>query len=277
MIEQILHRIFYALLSGLTQVLPVSAQAHERLYAHLLNFDDADPWLRVASILGAALGIVFMLRGTLHHVFRENRHHRNTRNSKSHPSDTAAVNTMNLCKTALIILLPSMLAAGYVSQWISDLILLAIMLLVNGFVLFIPRLFASGDKNSLSMTPLDSLLVGLAGVFGLLPGISRLGMMASAANLRGIRKEFSVDFLLLVMVLPLLAWALFCSIGAFFFDAALETGMVIGDILAFVTSFAGACAGVWLLRKIVKYKDFSVFSFYSWGAAVVAFVLYLIF
>lgn len=277
MVEQILHRIFYALLSGLTQILPVSAQAHERLYAHLLNFDDADPWLRVASILGAALGIVFMLRGSLHHVFRENRHHRNTRKSKSHPADTKAVNTMNLCKTALLILLPSMLAAGYVSGWIDSLILLAIMLLVNGFVLFIPRLFASGDKDSLSMTPLDSLLVGLAGVFGLLPGISRLGMMASAARLCGIQKEFGVDFLLLVIVLPLLFWALFCAVGAFFYNASLETGMVIGDILAFGASFAGSCTGVWLLRRIVSFKDFSVFSFYSWGVAVVAFVLYLIY
>lgn len=277
MIPQILHRIFYALISGLTQILPVSAQAHELLYVHLLNFDDIDPWLRVSSLLGAAFGIVFMLRGTLHHVLRENRHHRNTRKSKSHPADVTAVNTMNLCKMSMIFLLPSMFAAGIVSGWINSLILLAIMLLINGFVLFVPRLFASGNKDSLSMTPLDGLLVGLAGVFGLVPGISRLGMMATASRLRGVDKEYCVDYVLFVMVLPLLLWALFCSIGAFYYNAVLDAGMIIGDILAFGASFAGSCAGVWVLRKVVAHKDFSSFAFYSWGVAIVAFVLYLIY
>jgi undecaprenyl pyrophosphate phosphatase UppP len=207
----------------------------------------------------------------------EYRHHRNNGRSKSQPADVKAVNTMSLCKSALIILLPSMLAAGVVSKWINSMILLAIMLLVNGFILYIPRLFASGDKDSLSMSPLDSLFVGAGGVLGLLPGISRLGAMASVARLRGVKKEYCVDFLLLLMVLPLLFWALFCALGAFFYSASMDTGMIIGDILAFGASFGGACAGVWILRKVIEYKDFSTFAFYSWGAAIVAFVLYLIY
>lgn len=273
---EIIHRLIYGLISGLAHILPVSAEAHQMLYSHLLNFHPGDPWLRVCCFLGAFAGLYVMLYPRIRYILRENRHLRNTRRSKSHPPEPSAVCTAGLIKVSLIVLIPSVLVAGFAGILVNNFIILAIVLFFNGVLLFIPRLISTGNKNALTMSRLDILLTAGFGVLGILPGFSRLGAMATGARIRGVNKQFSLDISLLMLLIVMGVLTICCLIGAVISRTEMNVWMVFGDIFAAIASFAGSCAGVWGIRKILENTDMSGFCFYSWGVALTAFVLYLI-
>ena len=126
------------------------------------------------------------------------------------------------------------------------------------------------------MRPLDSLLFGLGAAAGILPGLSGVGCAFSLCCIRGMEPKKALN-LALVLNIPV-------NLGLAFFDlTALLAGgagsMTLGGI--FVALFSGimALAGVILacrlLPKILEYFGFSIFGFYSWGMALLTFIMFL--
>lgn len=276
MLPQILHRFFYGLISGIAECLPVSARAHQMIYRRMSGFQSNDPWLSVCVLAGTLASLIFCYRHQIRHLMHENTLSKPSRRRKSHPPEQRSVLTLRICRTVLIPVMLSILLYGKMNHWINGFDLLTVTLVVNGIILFIPRIVSSGNKDSFTMTRLDSMLMGLAGALGIIPGISRVGMIASSASARGTEVSFAVDLAMLIHTVALSALLLISFLGAFLSHTALNAAMVIGNLLALVSSFGGGCFAIWFLRSLCKKSSISIFAYYSWGAALAALALFLI-
>ena len=126
------------------------------------------------------------------------------------------------------------------------------------------------------MSLLDSFLIGIAGSFSAFPGISRIGSTALAASARGADRQNTLN------------WALLLSIPALITHMGLDVFSMVANInavnfwssffsyiLAAAGTYIGGYFGILLMKFLTVRTGFSGFSYYSWGAALFTFILYL--
>ena len=122
------------------------------------------------------------------------------------------------------------------------------------------------------MSNLDSFLIGIFGALSVFSGFSRMATMVSVARMRGADKRFAVEMALLLCIPALLCLSL---IDFFSSVSAQGSPELKSCILASLTAFAGSFLGVHIIRYFGRRPGFTAFAYYSWGAALLAFILYL--
>ena len=118
--------------------------------------------------------------------------------------------------------------------------------------------------------------MGLGGAITILPGISGVGSAVSVASICGLDRSYGLTMALLM---NLGVW-----IGLIVFDLlavvelglhGLSLGVILHCIMAGITAFVGAYAGIRIMRHIAENKDYTIFAYYCWGVALFTFVLNL--
>ena len=118
--------------------------------------------------------------------------------------------------------------------------------------------------------------MGLAGATTILPGISGVGSAVSVASICGLERSYGLTMALLM---NLGVW-----VGLIIFDFlavvelglyGLSFGIILHCLMAGMTAFAGAYAGIRIMRNIAENKDYTIFAYYCWGVALFTFVLNL--
>ena len=146
----------------------------------------------------------------------------------------------------------------------SNLLAVAVSLIITGFVLFISKI--REGKRKLNF--LDSLIVGIAQAAAIAPGISRSGMTISAGLLRKVKKEdiFTFSFLLSI---PAIIGASISEIGTLSSSGYIAP-MIFGMVAAAITGYFSLT----LLRKIVIKNRFHLFAYYCWALGVIIILLF---
>ena len=150
------------------------------------------------------------------------------------------------------------------------------MLLINGIILFLPERMMRGDKDGSSMTLFDSYIIGLAAALSMFSGISSIAMILSVSLLRGadLKRAWNWALMLSGFILATNVIMNFISIlggGAnlpFFSNLLLYILTALGVFLA-------ARVGLAVMKRIILDNRISIFAYYSWGAALFSFLLYL--
>lgn len=269
-----LQSLFYGFLSGLTEFLPVSAEAHRCLYLALLGMPAEESGLLLASRLGSLAAVFFCTLPLITKLSREHSAYGAARQRRSRQPDSRSIASLQLLKTAVFPVLLGLVLLRFVAPVSQRLWLLALMMVINGIVLYIPQHLPSGNKDSLSLNTTDALLIGLAGIAGVVPGVSRLGMMSSVAEMRGADRRYSLD-MCLVLCLPVLL-ALSVLDG---FAVLTAGGLTFLSILRYLcsaaASFGGAYLSIFTMRSISFKSGYSGFAYYCWGLALSTFILFL--
>lgn len=270
-----LESILFGLISGLTEILPVSAQAHQAILLKLFGTSAGSLWQLL--IHGAVLLALYQsLSEQIRQLRREQRLLQIPRSRRKRQPDLVKVFDMRLLRTATVIMVFGFFAYPTLSAWCLDLQFVAPMLLVNGILLYVPMHMATGNKDARSMSQLDGVLLGLAGALAVVPGISRVGTLTSAGIARGADREQSLKWGLLLCI-P----ALLCLMG---FDVygivAAGIGSVsfpdiLGMILSAFAAYGGAYGAIQIVRFLAVRAGFSGFAYYCWGAALFSFIIYL--
>ena len=137
-----------------------------------------------------------------------------------------------------------------VAELIEDPGTVAIMLIVTGLVLLATELLRLGDKKITDISPLDSLLTGLAQALALIPGISRSGMTISAGLVRGVGKQEAARFAFLLGI-PVIAGAGLLEMAEFVQSGESISGDVwAGVAVAAVSGYAAIAFLIRLLGRI---------------------------
>ncbi len=242
-----LESLFYGLLSGFAEFLPISAEAHRGLYLLLVGAGD-DPATRLAVHLGALIAVLVSCGAYLQKLMRQRRIAAIPKAKRKRQPDVRSLKDLRLLKTAAVPIFLWFAAYPFVSGLNDRLWFLALLLAVNGLVQYLPQRFPTGNKDSRNFAASDSLLLGLSSGAGVVPGISRMGAGLSLASLRGMDRLVSLE-LCFLLFLPAAA-------GLIGFDCyGIVTGGMTGfSLLKFLTaaiaSFFGGCGSIFCMRFV---------------------------
>lgn len=269
-----LESLIYGLVSGLTEFLPISSHAHQRLLMQIFGIQHRDPVQDFLVHAAMLMALYSGCRAMFEHLRRE----RNLRihNRRANSQNTRILLDERFVKNAALPMLVGIFVVSYVFNTDTDLLSAAAFFLINGIILFASGRMMQGNKDVRSMTYLDSLLIGGFTALSAFTGISRVGCTTSAAIGRGASRQNALN------------WALLLSVPALILMAGIDliklvSGGVVfsfwSNIISYLLSAVGAYIAGHYSLKLMRFLSirvgFSGFSYYCWGASLFSFLLYL--
>ena len=267
--------LIIGLISGVAEVLPVSARAHRLLFLKMFGLREEGAVLLLMVHISVAAALYFSCRSHIVRMIRAQRVARVPKKRRKRPLDGEGLSDFSLLKTAVIPVILAFLLYSKISVLVGKPVYISALLLINGIILYIPQYLPGSNKTSGSMTRIDALYFGLGGALATLPGISCLGSTVSIASIRGMDLKKALDLGLLLNIPMNLGFAVYDLIRLFGNGGSVTFSQLLTGLLAGMVAFAGVIFGVRMLRKIVENMGYSVFAFYSWGLALLSFILFL--
>lgn len=265
--------LIYGFLSGLAEILPVSAKAHQTILLTIFGEEKASPLMTLFIHLGTLCALYICCREQIRKMLRQYKLSRIPKHRRKRPLDVRVMMDLRLLRTVAIPVLLAFLLTAQADKLNTGLSWIAGMSILNALILFVPGLLPTGNKDTLSITPVESILMGIGCGAGVLPGISSMGTMLSVASVTGVDRTFALGFAELILMVVAAIRSVF-SLAALFAGGAL--GSVGGAFLAAVTAFGGVYLGVYILRAMLRRHSCQIFAFYSLAVALLAFIFYLV-
>ncbi len=267
--------ILYGLVSGLTEFLPVSSQGHQAIMLRLFGQDHRDPLRDILVHMGLIFALLTACRSLFVHLRREQMLSKRRRKNRTY--ERKGIFDLRLIKTAALPMLLGMLLYLPLRQLEFKPIQLALFFAINGIILIIPEYMAHGNKDARILTGWDGILMGLTTLLSSFPGVSRIGAMSALTTARGADRQLAVNWLLALSLPALVMLIGFDMVNLIVqgFDP-ISFVVVVGYLLAGLTAFCGGYLGIVCLRYLSVKIGYGSFAYYSWGAAMFSFVLYLI-
>ncbi len=266
--------IFYGIIQGLTEFLPVSSSGHLAMLQNILGFgEDMDAvafnvLLHLGTLIAVfavyykdIFGLVkafFSLCGKLFH-------------GKFKMSGFALHEKLVIyIILGTLPLVPMLMIEDYLDMVSGYLVIVGALLIFNGLVLMISDKLSRGNKTLDEMKPKNALLIGLCQAVALLPGISRSGSTITGGLLNGLERPDAVRFSFLLSI-PAILGASVLKLPDFFADIPDGRTLAVYLAGAAVSAVVGICA-IKLLGYISKKSNFRVFSYYCFAAGAFAVV-----
>lgn len=272
-----LQSLILGLFSGFADILPVSAQAHKAILLKLFGESGEHPVLRLMIHLATLAALYLGCQGQIRRIRRQMKLARIPKHRRKRPLDTAALMDVRLLKTTLIPIVIGLLVYLLTSSLNMKLSWIAVFLIVNGVILYLPAIFPTANKDARSLSPAEGLLMGLGAGASVLPGISSVGASYSLAVLCGAQRNYAINMSLLMHMLVTVGMIILDLIAVFTtVGLAISFGAVLCYILAALAAFAASFVAVRLVRTFAEYVGFERFSLYCWGVAFLSFILFLL-
>ena len=268
--------LIYGALGGLFEFLPVSPQVHQEVFRKLTGLGEGGYGLSFAVHLGALAAVILSYYGSISKLFHEQKIAGQPKRRRKRQPDFVSLMQLRLLKIAAVPVILSSLMAHWVGQYVNRMWLLAILTVLSGIVVLLPHYMSRANKDARALSPLDATLIGLGGILGALPGFSRVGALTSVASMRGADRQFGLEFTYLLAI-PALAALCVGDLGMLIFTGAPQTGVsFLAGILACIAAFGAGFAGIRLMRFLAVKDGYESLAYYSWGLAMLTFILYLI-
>ena len=270
---QLIKSIIYGLISGFTEIVPVSARGHQALLMRIFGMEHRDPVLDLFTHIGILVSICIFYNTEIRQFIAGTTGSAKVRRGLNKQT----LYDIRLLKAALIPTVFVMFFYNLGRKIEFDFLLLALFMIINGIILFFPDYLRQGNKNASLLGRFDSALLGLSSIAAIIPGISRIGAGLAISISRGADKHNALKWMILLTIPAIACLIILDIIGLFTLGLTpLTIFVVLGYLLAALAAFAGCYLGIMLCRFISINSGFSGFAFYSWGAAIFTFLIYLI-
>jgi len=266
--------ILYGIFAGLFDFLPISADTHQVLGSQLFGLPAVPGGLSLGAHLGSAVAITVSFYGYMGRLRREYRIAAIPPRRRKRQPDAASLMEFRLLKVAVVPAVLSCVVAPFLRGLISLRWAMALLTAINAFVVLLPLYTRTANKDSRCLSGLDALLIGLSGIAGAVPGLSRVGMMTTVSSVRGSDRTFALNFTYLLS-LPVLIGLAVGDIWMLIAGNGTGIGLLCG-ILAFLASFGAGIAGIRFMQFLAVRVGYSAFAYYGWGLSMMIFILYLI-
>jgi len=231
---------------GITEFLPVSSSGHLVLLHRYFDLSEPGIFFDICLHVGTLAAVLLYFSREILSIIRER---------KTFWVLCIAVGTI-----------PAVVAAfffeGMISSFFMDPKKVAFMLIVTGLVLFAGQFGLWAERSEKrDLTVLDSLLIGIAQAFALLPGISRSGATISTGLVRGMKAETAFSFSFLLAIPAIIGAVLYKGMKKIAEGAALVDDPV-NYIAGMITAFVVGLMCLPLLLKVVRTKRLYIFGIY---------------
>jgi undecaprenyl-diphosphatase len=245
-----LEALLLGLLQGLTEFLPVSSSGHLELGKALLGIEAEKSLAFTVAVHGATvLSTIVVFRNDLWQIARDL--------FRFQWNDSTRF-TIKIFISMIPVLIIGLFFKKEVEGFFTgNVVFVGSMLLITALMLSLTYLIGSNKKR---IGYFDSLIIGVAQAFAVLPGISRSGATISTGLMLGNKRELVTRFSFLMVLIPI--------IGAnmqdiFNGDVTGSQGISILPVLiGFLAAFiSGLFACKWMIR-IVKRGNLIYFAMY---------------
>ncbi len=268
--------VLYGLFAGLTDILPVSGQAHRVL---MLKFFGIGRHMELVDLLvhaAVALALYLECQKDLLRMRRARRLSRIPVKKRKRPLDLGSLMDQSMLRTMLIPAVLGMLLYQKVQGIRTNLLILSGVLFLNGVILYLPQFFPGSNRDSRTLSRVEGLLMGLGGAVSIVPGIAPMGAITAIGSVCGVDNTYGLKMALLLN--------LFLNLGLVAYDVMAVTEAGVGTINAVILlryllvtglAYAGAALGIRLLRRLAQDRGYALFAFYCFGLALFTFILNL--
>lgn len=268
--------VIYGFLSGLMDIVPLSAQAHRILLMKFFGISGGTDVMRLAVHIGVFGGLYYSCQSQIVRINRARALARVPKRRRKRPLDTRSLMDWSMLKTMLIPMVVGLFLYKYNTAMRDNLLLVAIFLLVNGIILYVPQFLPGSNRDSRTLTRLEGFLMGLGAIASTLPGISAVGAAVSIGSVCGVERGFCLSMALMMNLALNLGLAivdvftLFTNgLGVFSF------GILIRYLATGLTAFGGCLLGIKIMRILSGNHGYSGFAFYCVGLSLFTFILNL--
>lgn len=268
--------LIYGLISAITDILPVSAQAHRLLLLKFFGVGSEPGLLRLLIHVGILAALYYSCQTQIVRILRARSLARIPKKKRKRPLDTKSLMDLSLWKTMLLPVIVAFCFYEKAAQMNNNLIWAATFLFVNGVILYIPQYLPGSNKDSRSLSRLEGLAIGLGGAVSVLPGFSAVGTAASIGSICGVEPKYCMDMVLLMNIGVTVARIVTDILGIIASGiAGLTFVTVLFYILAMLLAFVVTFLAIKLIRHMAANTNLSWFSYYCWGLALFTFILNL--
>lgn len=269
--------LIFGLVCGFAEFLPISSTAHRNILNTLFGVDQEEPLMVMFLHMGALLALLVSSRSLLQRLQRELEVKRVARRRSRRQPDEMAVLDMSLVKTACIVMLFGFLFSFKTSSWNGNLPIIAMLLVLNGIILYIPLYLPRGNKDARTMSRMDAVLLGIGSALAVIPGLSRVGVSSSIGIARGATPQNAYKWSLLISIVALAVVVVLDLVSVVSTGLGqLDFSFILQCIMCGCAAYLGATGGISLMKMIVHRNGIENFSYYCWGAALFTFILYMI-
>lgn len=277
----ILAAIVLALTAGITEIFPVSGTGHLYLFAKLLGVRAAEAEFqsfRAMLYFGVALGSCLFYHTQVGDILRENLVLLGVKRPAFRQRGEPFGRRLGLLLLmANLPMIPALLLNGLrlrVEQDAYTLAVISILLAFSGALLYFAARSARGRRSIHDMTLSDSLLVGAGQILTIFPGISRSGFTMDVLLNRGFDGAAAVEFSGILGIPAFIAAGIFTMISAGSAEGAVAAAPFL--ILGFSLSALSAFFTLRFFTDLMARRRPTGFAYWSWGAAILALILFLI-
>jgi undecaprenyl-diphosphatase len=279
--------VVLAIVQGLGEFIPISSSGHLIIVRRLLGWNELSPAnelsFDVALHFGTLLSVLFYFRRTWFQIIRAALGGKIVRFSESGSTDANLTfeeqkEERKLLWFLAIATIPGAIAGKLLEHSAEDyfrehIFLIAGALIVVALLMWLGEKVSKLDKPLTRISLVDSLIVGTAQAFALIPGVSRSGSTITAGLFCGLTREAAVRFSFLLST-PLIAGAALLKAHELHKEglpASMHAPVLVGII---VSALVGYAAIAWLIRYLQS-NSLRLFIIYRIVAGVVVMALAL--
>ena len=246
MLEACWRTLVLGVVQGLTEFLPISSTAHLKVVPVLLGWGDPGVAMIAVIQLGSIAAVIAYFRADLAKVGRGIS--RALRQGQwDHPDArlgiAIAVGTLPIVIAGLAV---KLFWPGYETSWLRSVQSIGVVSIVMALLLALAEQLGQRRKQLPAVQGRDGLIVGLAQMLAIIPGVSRSGSTLTASLLAGWQRSDAARFSFLLGI-PAITLA-----GLVELKGALGSGSVYGPLPLLVGIVSAAVVSwlaiAWLLR-----------------------------
>lgn len=262
----IIKTVVLGIVEGLTEFLPISSTGHLIVCADIIKFNNEFASLfEIVIQLGAILAVVWLYREKIINLVK------NAFSDKK---------SFDFLVNVLIAFIPASVVGfffhGIIKSYLFNPITVAFALIIGGFIiLYIEnKTIKQTTQEAFDISKKSALIVGLAQILSLIPGVSRAGATIMGGVCSGLSRKAAAEFSFFLAIPIMFAATLYDLYKS---SSVINSDAVIIIIIGFVSAFISAVIVIKWFIKYISSNNFKIFGWYRilFGAFLLIFYYFV--
>lgn len=220
----ILNIIILSLIQGITEFLPISSSAHLVLLSELSDFSDQGLGFDIALHAGSLLAILIYFKDEIKNIFSY--------------TDEGRQYLKLIIVASIPLPIFGLIFIDYVTLYMRNIQSIAIMTILFGLLLYFTDSNRKENKKIIDASLTVILFIGLLQTLAIMPGVSRAGIVITAALLVGFTRNDSIKISFLLSIPAIFMASTYQAIQLLGkSDKILIESYVLGVFLSFIFSY----------------------------------------